>query len=284
MGPVFFWIAAFMIVFAPLVRGGNRPIPLFVLEMSATVVLAASVLASRPARPRSIPLLAAAIAVLLASAACSWCRCRSVCGLRYRGTGPMRRRSRARSDRRIDGTPSRCMQPPPNTPRSPCCRPLRCSSRFAGWSAAQCGGSCSSSSPLRSAKRCWESSSSDRLQVRRCTSEIPGAGGVPVGTYVNKNHFAALLAMALPPTMALWATEMVPARNARGEEMHEHPRHRDARIARRLVLAAIGLVLVTALLLTRSRAGIACGLFVLALPASHWSGRRTPYGRAGCFS
>ncbi len=210
MGPVFFWIAAFMIVFAPLVRGGNRPIPLFVLEMSATVVLAASVLASRPARPRSIPLLAAAIAVLLASACLQLVPVPFSVWASLPGHGPY-----AQALEGAVGPQDR-------------------------WHALTMHATATEYAALALlpalamfvAVRRLERSAVRRLVLVFIAVALgeallgiiqlgspagsplyfgnPWAGGVPVGTYVNKNHFAALLAMALPPTMALWATEMVP--------------------------------------------------------------------------
>jgi O-antigen ligase len=89
-------------------------------------------------------------------------------------------------------------------------------------------------------------------------------GSAATGTYVNKNHFAALMAMALPMVMALWAAEVVPPRNSRGELLRDHPRHRDVKLARRLLLSAFVVIVVVALLFTRSRAGIACGLAALS--------------------
>ena len=92
----------------------------------------------------------------------------------------------------------------------------------------------------------------------------PYGSGAATGTYINKNHFAGFMAMALPMAMALWAAEVVPARDADGEILREHPRHRDARLARRVALTAALAILVVALLFSRSRAGAACGLAALA--------------------
>jgi O-antigen ligase len=90
---------------------------------------------------------------------------------------------------------------------------------------------------------------------------------VATGTYVNKNHFAGLMAMALPMLMALWAAEVLPPTGPKGEILQDHPRNRDVKLARRLVLSTFVLTVVLALLFTRSRAGIGCGLAVLAAAA-----------------
>lgn len=92
----------------------------------------------------------------------------------------------------------------------------------------------------------------------------PYGGGAATGTYVNRNHFAGFMAMALPVAMALWAAEVVPPRDASGEILREHPRHRDVRLARRVALTAGLAILAVALLFSRSRAGVGCGFAALA--------------------
>ncbi|HEX3062289.1 MAG TPA: O-antigen ligase family protein [Usitatibacter sp.] len=92
----------------------------------------------------------------------------------------------------------------------------------------------------------------------------PYGGGAATGTYVNRNHFAGLMEMALPVAMALWAAEVVPPRDADGEILREHPRHRDVRLARRVALTAALAVLAVALLFSLSRAGATCGFAALA--------------------
>ena len=93
----------------------------------------------------------------------------------------------------------------------------------------------------------------------------PYGAGSATGTYVNKNHFAALMAMALPMLLAVWALEILPARDRRGEAMREHPRHADVKLAMRIGLSILLVLLLAALLFTRSRAGIGAGLLVFAL-------------------
>jgi O-antigen ligase len=92
----------------------------------------------------------------------------------------------------------------------------------------------------------------------------PYGGGAATGTYVNKNHFAALMAMALPLLLARWALEVLPVIR-RGEKLREHPRNADMRLAVRILFSILVVFLLLALLLTRSRAGIACGLVALAM-------------------
>lgn len=93
----------------------------------------------------------------------------------------------------------------------------------------------------------------------------PYGGGAASGTYVNKNHFAALMAMALPVVLAVWALQMVPVRDPHGEVMREHPRNADAKLAVRILFSILVAILLVALLMTRSRAGIASGLLAFAL-------------------
>jgi O-Antigen ligase. len=93
----------------------------------------------------------------------------------------------------------------------------------------------------------------------------PYGAGVATGTYVNKNHFAALMSMALPVLMALWAAEVLPPTNAKGEVLRDHPRNRDAKLARRIGLSILVMAVCLGLLFTRSRAGIGTGFSALAL-------------------
>jgi O-antigen ligase len=95
----------------------------------------------------------------------------------------------------------------------------------------------------------------------------PYGGGAATGTYINKNHFAALMAMALPMLLARWALEVLPVIR-RGEELREHPRNADLRLAVRILFSVLVVIAVLALLLTRSRAGIACGLIALAMAST----------------
>jgi O-antigen ligase len=71
--------------------------------------------------------------------------------------------------------------------------------------------------------------------------------------------------MALPVLMALWAAEVLPPLGPKGEVLRDHPRNRDVKLARRLLLTLFMLAVVLALLFTRSRAGIGCGLAMLGL-------------------
>jgi O-antigen ligase len=80
------------------------------------------------------------------------------------------------------------------------------------------------------------------------------------------------MAMALPMLLALWAIEMLPIVTHRGEVLREHPRNADMKFAMRALFSTLGTVLMLALLLSRSRAGIATGLlaFAVAIVAIVW--------------
>jgi O-antigen ligase len=101
----------------------------------------------------------------------------------------------------------------------------------------------------------------------------PYGGGAATGTYINKNHFAALMAMAVPVLVAIWAAETLPPRDADGNPMREHPRHADEKLARRIAWSLAIALCLAALLFTRSRAGIGTGLgaFAGASLALVWS-------------
>ena len=66
--------------------------------------------------------------------------------------------------------------------------------------------------------------------------------------------------MALPMLLAIWASETLPARDAHGERLRPHPRHADARLARRILWSLAVALALAALLFSRSRAGIGTGL------------------------
>jgi O-antigen ligase len=105
----------------------------------------------------------------------------------------------------------------------------------------------------------------------------PWAAATASGTYVNKNHFAALMAMGLAMVVSLWALELVPryrhhrSRHGHGEaivvaeEPLAHPRLADRQLALNIVHAVAVLLLVVALLFSGSRAGIGAGLFAFSL-------------------
>ncbi|MEP7260199.1 MAG: O-antigen ligase family protein [Usitatibacter sp.] len=93
------------------------------------------------------------------------------------------------------------------------------------------------------------------------------SGGAATGTYINRNHFAGLMAMALPMLVAIWAAETLPPRDQDGRAMLEHPRHADAMLARRIAWSIVIVLVMAALLFTRSRAGIGCGLAAFAAAA-----------------
>ncbi|HUQ27033.1 MAG TPA: O-antigen ligase family protein, partial [Usitatibacter sp.] len=93
----------------------------------------------------------------------------------------------------------------------------------------------------------------------------PYWSGAATGTYINRNHLAALIAMALPILIALWAIEMLPIVTHRGEVLREHPRNADMKFALRALFSALAVILLLALVLTRSRAGIGAGLLAFAL-------------------
>jgi O-antigen ligase len=109
-------------------------------------------------------------------------------------------------------------------------------------------------------------------------NEEPGQY-VAIGTFVNRNHLAALLAMTLPVIVGLIVYRMRPGR-------HRHERLRSAppseAVAKRALLFVSGVIVLVCLLFTRSRAGIATGLLGLgcaAIVLVHAAWARTSRGR-----
>jgi hypothetical protein len=260
-GPVLFWAAAALLVAAPLYRGGNRPLALLVLESVALAALVALAF-SRPAREafaiRSAP-LRWAIAILVA-------------------------------------VPLLQLVPLPYALWS--ALPGRVAYAAVLEGAGLDGGWRALSIHARATEYSWlallpcvaiflVASSLGRRQVRTLVMVFVGvaiaeavlgvlqtgagrdsilqlgnrfAGAGATGTYVNRNHFGGLMAMALPMLVALWASETLPARDASGEILRAHPRHADARLARRLAWSLAVALALAALLFSRSRAAIGFGL------------------------
>ena len=90
-------------------------------------------------------------------------------------------------------------------------------------------------------------------------------GGASTGTYVNRNHFAALMAMALPSALVLWYLETRTSRDEHGEALMPHPRQRDRWLAMQIALGLPVLFLLVALVFSMSRGGIGSGFLAFAL-------------------
>jgi O-antigen ligase len=94
-------------------------------------------------------------------------------------------------------------------------------------------------------------------------NEEPGQY-VAIGTFVNRNHLAALLAMTLPVIVGLFVYSLRPGRHTHRRPVHAPP---SEVMAKRTLLLASAVVILVCLLFTRSRAGIASGLVGLACSA-----------------
>ena len=95
-------------------------------------------------------------------------------------------------------------------------------------------------------------------------NEEPGQY-VAIGTFVNRNHLAALLAMTLPVIVGLLVYSMRPGRHTPPATGAALRRRRSSR--KRALLFASAVIILVCLLFTRSRAGIASGLVGLACSA-----------------
>lgn len=87
-------------------------------------------------------------------------------------------------------------------------------------------------------------------------NEEPGQN-TAIGTFVNRNHLATLLAMTLPVVVGLLVFDLRPGRRHRNASA---PAPASEVLARRALLFASAVLILLALLFTRSRAGIAAGL------------------------
>jgi len=289
-GPLLFLLAAFLLVFAPLILGGNRPLPLLVLEIAGLAGLAALFWqGSAQSHWRPLPVaLRLGIALLVV-------------------------------------VPLMQLVPLPAGAWSalPGHAPYAAALGLAGPPAAE------AFRPLSIHPRATEYSwlvvlpclavflltlSQNRIRVRTLVVVFvavalaeallgivqlgapkgsplflgnPSGGGASSGTYVNRNHFAALMAMALPAALVLWYLETRQARNGRGERLLPHPRQRDRRTAMQIALALPAVFIVVALVFSMSRGGIGAGFLAVALaslalvPRAHSRWAKVGFGLIG---
>jgi O-antigen ligase len=261
-----FSLAAFLVVFAPLVRGGNRPLPLLVMECAALLILVLTAASpSRKALRGVPPYLWAGVAILLVAPLAQlvplpWPAWSALPGhgayaqaleaagaMPTEGAHPLSMNARATEYAWLALLP--CLAIFVAVQQLDRRRVRRLVLAFVLVAAAEAAlGILQIGAPLASLLHLGN----------------PYGSGVATGTYVNQNHFAALMEMALPMLMALWAAEILPPTGPGGEILRDHPSNRDVKLARRLLLSTFVLAVVLALLFTRSRAGIGCGLTVLA--------------------
>lgn len=278
-GPVLFALLAFLLVFAPLFRGGNRPMPLLAMEIAALLGLAAWAW-GRPARqwrlaiPASaawgILLLLAVPLLQLVPLPASWWAAMpghapyaQVLGFAGDGAGAMRPASmhpRATEYSWLVMWP--CLAVFVLTLAQSRSGIRRLAVIFVVVAVVQAIlGILQLGVDPRSALNFGN----------------PWAAATASGTYVNKNHFAALMAMGLAMVVSLWALELVPryghahrhhghgAADAGEEPARARPRLADRQLALNIVHAVAVLLLVVALLFSGSRAGIGAGLFAFSL-------------------
>ena len=265
LGPVLFSLAALIVAFAPLIRGGNRPSALAILEMLGLLVIAC--VAWKPARPlleQVPPTLRWAAGLLIVFPLLQLLPVPMAWWAMLPGHGPFAQVLETAGE----GTGWRPLTIHATATQYSWLVLLPCVALFLAVLQL------------------------DRARVRRlamvfaavaCLEAVLGvlqAGSAPgsaihlgnpyghggaTGTYINKNHFASLISMALPMLLALWAIEMLPVVTHRGEVLREHPRNADLKFALRAAFSVLTLVLLLALLLSRSRAGISAGMLVFAL-------------------
>jgi O-antigen ligase len=264
-GPVLFGLLAAMLVFAPLIRGGNRPIPLLVLEIAAVTGLAACAwhwLQGAP-RPRLPATLRWGLAILLLAPLLQLVPIPASWWAALPGHAPYQQALALTGE-----GGARAASIHPRATEYAWLAMLPCLAAFV----------------LAVSQR--------RSRVRRLVTvfvavalaeaiigiiQLGAGGGSPlyfgittaagaaIGTYVNKNHFSALMAMALPMAVALWALAVMPPTDGSGARLKSHPRHADRRVAIRIAASVAVMLLLVALFFSASRGGIGSGLFVFAL-------------------
>jgi O-antigen ligase len=260
-GPVAFWITAAILVWAPLFRGGNRPLPLLVLECLALAGVA-TLVASRPLREAfsvKAPLLRWALAILVAVPVLQLVPLPYALWSALPGHGPYA----AALEGAGVATGWRPLSMHARATEFSWLALLPCVAIF--LLVSQLG-----RRQLRTLVMVFVAvalaeavlgilqTGAGRDSALQLGNKFAGSGAT--GTYVNRNHFGGLMAMALPVLVAAWASATLPARDSSGEILRAHPRHADARLARRLAWSLAVALALAALLFSRSRAAIGFGL------------------------
>lgn len=259
-GPVLFWAAAALLVFAPLVRGGNRPAPLLVLEILGLAILATAIL-SRP-RTDSIPplhgMLRWGIGLLVAYPLFQLVPLPYSLWSALPGMAPYAEALVVAGE-----TGWRPIALNPGAAQYswlvmiPCLAVFAAARRLSSRSLRTLVLVFAAVAVVEAALGILQTGAGrdSWLQLGN-----PHGGGAATGSYVNRNHFAALMAISLPALLGFWAAETLPRRDPHGDPIREHPRNADQRLARRIAWSLALALVLAALLFTRSRAGIGCGL------------------------
>ncbi len=267
-----FFLAAFLLAFAPLVRGGNRPLPLLVLECAGLLGLAALAWTPSPRERSRIPATVAwGIGILVAVPLLQLVPLPSGWWASLPGHAPY-----ARALELAGGATLRPMTVHASATEYAALALIPCIAIFLmvqRLERRQVRALVTVFVGVASLEALLGIVQLGAAPGSALTLGNPYGGGAATGTYVNRNHFAALIAMALPMLLAIWATRVLPVVDAQGEALREHPRYADARLAQRIAFSILVVVLLLALLFTRSRAGIGAGLlaFALASLALVWS-------------
>ena len=121
-------------------------------------------------------------------------------------------------------------------------------------------------------------------------------GDAASGTYTNRNHLAGLLEMALPVALALLAATVghgMPPYSSRGRGRRKRTfrrwlaRFSVARINQATLFGAMALAILLGLIFTRSRAGVSLAMLAILLCTTLFSARlggRNAYGLMGTFT
>jgi len=262
---MFFWCLAVLLLLAPLYKAGNRPLPLIFLELAALGLLFAIVVAQRV--PLGLPrALAAALGVLLVYPLLQLIPLPDAVWRALPGHDEYA----AVLDRfaSADGRAWRAISVVPAATEY-------------GWLALLPPLAC-----LLGAMRLSPAHAARLLLLLAVLAAAEGVLGllqvgpsgrgvlyfgneepgqyVAIGTYVNKNHLAALLAMTLPVIVGIFAYSLRPGRRVHGHTPVAPPSETNAK---RTLLFASAVIILVCLLFTRSRAGIASALVGLACAA-----------------
>ncbi len=288
-GPLLFLLAGFLLVFAPLMLGGNRPFPLLVLEITAVVGLAVLAWQGEAwAGLRSLPMtLRLGIGLLVVVPLLQLVPLPAGLWAQLPGRAPYAAALELAGPAAVDA-----MRPLSIYPRA---------TEYSWLVVLPCLAAFLITLTLAQARSRVKKLVVLFVAVAVCEAllgiiQLGAAAGSPLylgnvhgggastGTYVNRNHFAALMAMALPSALVLWFLQTRTSKDQHGDELRPHPRIRDRWVATQIAFSLPVLFLLVALLFSLSRGGIGAGLLAFSAASLALVGRARSFGSKFAFT
>jgi len=286
-GPLLFLLAGFLLVFAPLMLGGNRPLPLLVLEVAAVAGLAVLAWQGEAwARLGSLPMtLRLGIGLLVVVPLLQLVPLPAGVWAQLPGRAPYAGALEFAGQAAVDAM--RPLSIHPTATEYSWLVVLPCLAAFLLTLAQSRSRIRTLVAVFVAVAVCEALLGIVQLGARAGSPLYFGnihGGGASTGTYVNRNHFAALMAMALPSALVLWFLKTRTSRDQHGNELRPHPSIRDRWVAMQIAFSLPILFLLVALLFSMSRGGIGAGLLAFSLASLALVGRAKSFASKLAFT